>query len=149
VARDEEDYSDYSRHINTTINGLTLISGFAFTAITLLLTRLDQPSSLPSQLVLLFLVILFGLNSLVAQHLGVETLYYCRKVPPQTRKVAVRTALMFLSFVLFGLAIPLMFFLFDLVYLSIVAAVIWLFVILADLVFVYRPLWEYRKKHAG
>ena len=149
MARDVEDYSDYSRHINTTINGLTLISGFAFTAITLLLTRLDQPSALPSQLVLLFLMVLSDLNSRVAQHLGVETLYYCRKVPPQTRKVAVRTALMFLSFVLFGLAITLMFFLFDLVYLSIVAAVIWLFVILADLVFVYRPLLEYRKKHAG
>ena len=146
---DEEDYSDYSRHINTTINGLTLISGFAFTAITLLLTRLDQPSAFPSQLVLLFLLVLSDLNSLVAQHLGVETLYYCRKVPPQTRKVAVRTALMFLSFVLFGLAIPLMFFLFDLVYLSVVTLVVWFFVVLADLIFVYRPLREYRKKHAG
>jgi hypothetical protein len=149
VGHDEEDYSDYSRHINTTINGLTLVNGFAFTAITLLLTRLDQPSSLPSQLVLLFLTVLFDLNALVAQHLGVETLYYCRKVPPQTRKVAVRTAFMFLAFVLFGLGIPLMFFLFDLVYLSIGAAVVWLFVVLADLIFIYRPLQEYRKKHVG
>lgn len=149
MVRDEEDYSDYSRHINTTISELTLINGFAFTTITLLLTRLDQLSSLPSQLVLLFLTILFDLNALVAQHLGVETLYYCRKVPPQTRKVAVRTALMFLAFVLFGLAIPLMFFLFDLVYLSIVTAVVWFLVILADLIFIYKPLLEYRKKHVG
>jgi len=145
---DEEDYSDYSRHINTTISGLTLIDGFAFTAITLLLTRHDQPSSLASQLVLLFLTILFDLNSLIVQHLGVETLYYCRKVPPKTRKVAVRTALMFLSSVLFGMAIPLMFFLFDLVYLSVATAVIWLLVVLAGFVFTYRPLRGYRKKHA-
>lgn len=147
--RDDEDYSDYSRHISTTISELTLIDGFAFTAITLLLTRLDQPSSLPSQLVLLFLVILFDLNSLVAQHLGVETLYYCRRVPPQTRKVTIRTVLMFLSFVLFGLAIPLMFFHFGLVHLSIVTMVIWFFVVLADLTFVYQPLREFRRKHVG
>jgi hypothetical protein len=97
--------------------------------------------------VLLFLVILFDLNSLVAQHLGVETLYFCRRVPPQTRKVAVRTALMFLAFVSFGLAIPLTFLLFDLAHLAAVSSVIWFFVVLADLAFVYKPLREYRKKH--
>jgi hypothetical protein len=70
-----------------------------------------------------------------------------KECPPQTQKIAVRTALMFLSFVLFGLAIPFMFLLFDLVYLSVVTVIIWLFVVLADLIFVYKPLREYRKKH--
>ncbi len=149
MTHEEEDYSDYSRHINTSISGLTLISGFTFTAITLLLTRLDNPSSLHSQLMLLFLVILFYLNGFIAEHLGVETLYYCKRVPPQTRKIAIRTALMFLSFVLFGLAIPFMFLLFDLVYLSVVTMVIWFFVVLVDLVLVYKPLREYRKRHTG
>ena len=149
MGHDEEDYSDYSRHINTSISGLTVIIGFTFTAITLLLTRLDNPSSLGSQLMLLFLVILFYFNAFIVEHLGVETLYYCKRVPPQTQKIAVRTVLMFLSFVLFGLAIPFMFLLFDLVYLSVVAGIIWFIVGLADLVFVYRPLREYRKKHVG
>ena len=149
MTHEDEDYSDYSRHINTSISGLTLISGFTFTAITLLLTRLDNPSSLGSQLMLLFLVILFYLNGFIGEHLGVETLYYCRRVPPQTQKIAVRTALMFLSFVLFGLAIPFMFLLFDLVYLSVVTVIIWFSVVLAVLVFVYKPLREYRKRHTG
>ena len=149
MSQEEEDYSDYSRHINTSISGLTVISGFTFTAITLLLTRLDSPSSLRSQLMLLFLVVIFYLNGFLAEHLGIETLYYCRRVPPQTKKIAVRTALMFLSFGLFGLAIPFMFLLFDLVYLSIVTVVIWLIVLLAILVFVYKPYRKYRDKEDG
>jgi hypothetical protein len=147
MTHEGEDYSDYSRHINTSISGLTLISGFTFTAITLLLTRLDNPSSLGSQLMLLFLVILFYLNGSIAEHLSVETLYFCKKVPPQTQKIAIRTALMFLSYVLFALAIPFMFLLFDLVYLSVVTFIIWFFVVLADLIFVYKPLRENRKRH--
>jgi len=146
---DYSDYSDYSRHINTSISGLTLISGFTFTAITLLLTRLDDPSSLGSQLMLLFLVILFYLNGFIAEHLGVETFYYCKRVPPQTRKITVRTALMFLSYVLFGLAIPFMFTLFGLLCLSVVTATIWFFGVLAVLAFVYKPLWEHRKRRTG
>jgi hypothetical protein len=149
MTHEGEDYSDYSRHINTSISGLTLISGFTFTAITLLLTRLDNPSSLGSQLMLLFLVILFYLNGSIAEHLSVETLYFCKKVPPQTQKIAIRTALMFLSYVLFALAIPFMFLLFDLVYLSVVTFIIWFFVVLADLIFVYKPLRENRKRHTG
>ena len=145
----EEDYSDYSRHINTSINGLTLITGFTFTAITLLLTRLNNSSSLGSQLMLLFLVILFYLDASLAEHLGVETLYCCKRLPPQTRKIAVRATLMMISTALFGLAIPFMFFLFDLVYLSIVTFIIWFSTVLVVWVFVYKPLREYRKKHTG
>ena len=149
MTHDEEDYSDYSRHINTSINGLTLITGFTFTAITLLLTRLDDPSSISSQLMILFLVILFYLDASLADHLSVETLYYCKRVPPQTRKIAVRTTLMMISTALFGLAIPFMLFLFDLVYLSIVTFTIWASTVLVVWFVVYRPLREYRKKHAG
>jgi len=123
--------------------------GFTFTVITLLLTRLDNPSSLNSQLMLLFLVIIFYLNAFITEHLNVETLYYCRRVPQRTRKIAVRTAMIILSTALFGLAIPLMFLLFDLVYLSVVTTIIWCITTLATLVLVYRPLFKYRKKHAG
>ena len=149
MGHDGEDYSDYSRHINTSINGLILIMGFTFTAITLLLTRLDNPSSLGSQLMLLLLVILFYLNAFIVEHLGVETLYYCKRVPPRTRKIAVRTALMLLSTALFGLAIPFMFLLFDLVYLSVVAVIIWLFSVFAHWAFISKPLNEYRRKRAS
>jgi hypothetical protein len=123
--------------------------GFTFTVITLLLTRLGDLYSLGSQLMLLFLVILFYLNGFIAEHLGVETLYYCKGVPPQTRKIAVRTVLMFLSYSLFGLAIPFMFLLFDLVLLSVVAGIVWLIARLLDLVIVYKPLWEYRRKNVS
>jgi hypothetical protein len=145
----EDDYSDYSRHINTSISGLTLIIGFVFTSITLLLTRVENPSSPGPQFMLLFLTVLFYLDAFIVQHLTADTVYYCKRLPPQTRKIAVRTALMVLSTALFGLAIPFMFVLFDLLYLSVVAGAIWLVTSLAELATVYKPLWKYRRKRVS
>jgi len=146
ITRDKEDYSDYSRHITTVMTEMTVINGFIFTAIISLLTKLEQPSMLYSQLLFLLLAILFDLNGLLIQHLTVETLYFCRKLPPQTRKVTIRVALMFVIASLFGFAIPLMFLIFDLVTLASVSAIIWLFGIAAYLALIFKPLKEFRKK---
>ena len=147
VTQDKEDYSDYSRHITTVMTEMTVINGFIFTAIISLLTKLEQPSMLYSQLLFLLLAILFDLNGLLIQHLTVETLYFCRKLPPQTRKVTIRVALMFVIASLFGFAIPLMFLIFDLVTLASVSAIIWLFGIAASLILVFKPMKEFRKRH--
>jgi len=146
ITQDKEDYSDYSRHITTVMTEMTVINGFIFTAIISLLTKLEQPSMLYSQLLFLLLAILFDLNGLLIQHLTVETLYFCRKLPPQTRKVTIRVALMFVIASLFGFAIPLMFLIFDLVTLASVSAIIWLFGIAAYLALIFKPLKEFRKK---
>jgi hypothetical protein len=147
TAQDSRDYSDYSRHITTVMTGMTVINGFIFTAIISLLTKLEQPSMLYSQLLFLLLAIVFDLNSLLLQHLTVETLYFCRKLPPQTRKVTIRVALMDVISGLFGCAIPLMFLIFELVTLAIVSAVIWLFCIVASFALVFKPMREFRKRH--
>jgi hypothetical protein len=76
----------------------------------------------------------------------VETLYFCRKLPPQTRKVTIRIALMFVIASLFGFAIPLMFLIFDLVTLASISAIIWLFGIAAYLTLIFKPMKEFRKK---
>jgi len=118
MAREDEDYSDYSRHVNAVITGTALINGFIFTAIITFLTRLSQPLALYSQALLLLLVVLFYLNSLLLEHLTVETLYFCRRVPPKTRKIVVRVALMIVIASLFGFSVPLMFLVYDLVFLA-------------------------------
>lgn len=146
VTQDKEDYSDYSRHITTVMTEMTVINGFIFTAIISLLTKLEQPSMLYSQLLFLLLAILFDLNGLLIQHLTVETLYFCRKLPPQTRKVTIRVALMFVIASLFGFAIPLMFLIFDLVTLASISAIIWLFGIAAYLTLIFKPMKEFRRK---
>ena len=146
ITQDKEDYSDYSRHITTVMTEMTVINGFIFTAIISLLTKLEQPSMLYSQLLFLLLAILFDLNGLLIQRLTVETLYFCRKLPPQTRKVTIRVALMFVIASLFGFAIPLMFLIFDLVTLASVSAIIWLFGIAAYLALIFKPLKEFRKR---
>jgi len=146
VTQDKEDYSDYSRHITTVMTEMTVINGFIFTAIISLLTKLEQPSMLYSQLLFLLLAILFDLNGLLIQHLTVETLYFCRKLPPQTRKVTIRVALMFVIASLFGFAIPLMFLIFDLVTLASVSAIIWLLGIAAYLALIFKPLKEFRRR---
>ncbi len=149
MVQDNEDYSDYSQHVGTSISGLMILNGFIFTVITLLLTTLNQPLTLYSQLFLLFLTTLFDLNGFLAQHLAVETLYLCKNIPPQTRKIAIRTKLMFLSFSLFWVSIPFMFLLFDLPFLAIASTVAWSLVIVGSLVLVYKPLREFRVKHRG
>src|SRR4030042_1347864 len=95
----------------------------------------------------LLLAILFDLNGLLIQHLTVETLYFCRKLPPQTRKVTIRVALMDVIAGLFGFAIPLMFLIFDLVTLASVSAIIWFFSVVASLILVFKPMKEFRKRH--
>jgi hypothetical protein len=141
-----EDYSDYSRHITTIMNGLTLIEGFIYTAITLLLTRLNQASAIYFQILLLLLIILFYLNGLLVQHLSAETLYYCRKLPPRTRRISFRTGLMFVIYAFFGLSIPIMLLIFDLTFLSIVSTVIWFLNTVAVFVISYKPMTEFRKQ---
>jgi len=146
MAQENEDYSDYSRHVNTVITGTTLINGFIFTAIITFLTRLSQPLALYSQALLLLLVVLFYLNSLLIEHLTVETLYFCRRVPPKTRKIDVRTMLMTAITSLFGFSVPLMFLVYDLVFLATVSTVIWLLVTAVYLTLVYKPMADFRKK---
>lgn len=85
MVQDNEDYSDYSRHVGTNISGLMILNGFIFTVITLLLTRLDQPLTLYPQLFVLFLTTLFDLNGFLAQHLGVETLLMQKYSPPDKK----------------------------------------------------------------
>ena len=146
MGQSAEDYSDYSRHITTIMNGLTLIEGFIYTAITLLLTRLNQASATYSQILLFLLIILFYMNGLLVQHLSSETLYYCRRLPPRTRRISFRTGLMFVIYALFGLSIPIMLLIFDLVFLSIVSTVIWFLSIAAVFVTSYKPMTEFRKQ---
>ncbi len=146
VVQSEDDYSDYSRHITTIMNGLTLIEGFIYTAITLLLTRLGQASTTYSQILLLLLVTLFYLNGFLVQHLEIETLYYCRRLPPRTRKISFRVGLMFVVYAFFGLSIPIMFLIFDLSFLATISTLIWLVTVVAAFVINYKPTAEFRRK---
>jgi hypothetical protein len=146
MTREDEDYSDYSRHLNAVITGTTLINGFIFTAIITFLTRLSQPLAFYSQALLLLLVVLFYLNSLLIEHLTAETLFFCRRVPPKTRKIIVRIALIIIIASLFGFSIPLMFLVYDLIFLATVSTVIWILIIAANLALIYKPIMDFRKK---
>lgn len=149
MVQEDGDYADYSRHVTTTMSGLTVLSGFVFTVITLLVTRLERPITLYPQLLLLFLAVIFDLNLFLYYHLLVETIYLCRNIPPQTRRITLRVRLMGLTFTLFGFSVPFMFLLFNLAYLAATSTAAWILVAVAAWVLIYKPLMAFREKHRG
>lgn len=116
---------------------------FIFTSITILLTQLPDPHSISSKLVLLFLASLLDLTQFAGGWLITEDILYCKKVPPATRQIANR--LLFLIFIMSSFSVVLMFLLWNLIYLSLAAAIVWALFIIAFFIFIWKPFLEYRK----
>jgi len=151
LSTDEKDYSDYARHLSNIISILALFSGFMFTAYTILITRLPDPSTITAQLTLYaistFLKIF--LSSLMWTSLSVDLL--CRKVPPSLKIMnplftKIMNMLLWAS-LLVGMVVitALMSLLWSLKYLAIIQIVQGTLIIVADYVFMLRPYRRYRK----
>jgi len=145
VTTDEEDYSDYIKHMSSFNSEFTTIAGFTFTVLTLLITLLPDPSSITAQLTFFFLAILFDLAILLVAWNTINNIYFCRNVPPSTKGLKVFNWLTFLCFSLSGIPTILLFLLSDLIYLTIVSGGVWALGVIANFVFTYKPLLEYRK----
>ena len=151
LSTDERDYSDYARHLSNVIGNLALFSGFMFTAYTILITRLPDPSTIIAQLTLYaistFLKIFLSLLMWIS--LSVDLL--CRKVPPSLKVInPLLDKIMYLLFWASSLVAmvaitTLMSLLWNLKYLAIIQIVQGTLIIVADYVFMLRPYRRYRK----
>jgi hypothetical protein len=97
------------------------------------------------QLTLLFLTMILDLSIFIAGFFAIEDTYYCEQVPPLTRRVEIVNALVFLTFLLMGLAVPLLFLLWNLTSLATISGLIWLFFALAVFFFIWTPFQKWRK----
>ena len=116
---------------------LSLFSGFTFSAITLLLDQLPDPSSLISQITLFLLVVLFDLCLflLAWQTIIVIGTWNVRKAPARAKwELSFFNLLLIIVFILWGWSIVLMFLLQNLHYLALVSGVLWVAVIVTVVV---------------
>jgi hypothetical protein len=118
LSESEKDYSDYFQIAGNTLSILALLSGFTFTGITILLSQFPFLDSLRTQLILFFLACLFFLFMFMMTWFNNRLMSRCRNLPPVTREIASFNRLIFLGWTLLQLAVPLMFLIWNLTYLS-------------------------------
>ena len=130
----EEDYLGYVKAVaGPRITMLSLFAGFTFSAITMHPNWLPDPSSLISQFILFFLVVLFDLCLfLLAWQVAIVVgTYNVSYAPARAKWELVVFNLVFSAvFILWGWSVVLMFLLRDLHYLALVSGILWLAVII-------------------
>jgi hypothetical protein len=139
MTTDEEDYSDYIKHMSNLSSVGSLLAGFTFTTLTILITRLPDPSSIMSQLVLFFIAVLFYLFIFLVGWNANTIIYFCKKVPPKTKQLSTFNLLTLVSYVLLGVTVILMFLLWNLIYLALASGIVWALFIISFYIFVWKP----------
>jgi hypothetical protein len=137
VTENEEEYTEYVKAVDRSrVTMLSLFSGFTFTAITLFLAQLPNPSSFISQLTLFFLVVLFDLCLflLAWQTIIMIGTWNVSKTPARSKwELSVFNLLLILAFFLWGWSVVLMFLIWNLTFLMLVSGVLWMVVIVATI----------------
>ena len=129
----------------------SLLSGFTFTAITIILTLFPDPSQIQTQIILFVLGVLLDIFLLVVvqQH---HILAICLRIAPQLPRRWIGSWWMkfnaeLLSWVFLSTSVALMFFLWNLIYLAIASVIVTaLFIIYAYLTII-RPFEEFLLQH--
>jgi hypothetical protein len=138
MTENEEEYTEYVKALDKSrVTMLSLFSGFTFSAITLLLDQLSDPSSFISQLTLFFLVVLFDLCLflLAWQTIIMIGTWNVSKVPAHAKwELSVFNLLLMIVFILWGWSVVLMFLLRNLTFLTLVSGVLWVAVIVTAVV---------------
>lgn len=137
-------YSDYAQNLSNVMNGMLFFAGFILTVVAILLTSLPNPIAMQSQLILLFLAAVFYLTVFLAIFCLIEVTYHCENIPPLTRRKRMANALVFLTFLLIGLAFPLLFLLWGLTSLVIISGLIWLLFAVSIYLFIWAPFQKMR-----
>jgi hypothetical protein len=132
MAENDEEYTEYVKCVaGTRVTMLSLLSGFTFSAITLLLYWLPEPKSFVSQLTLFFLAVLFDLCLflLAWQTIIVIGTWNVKKVPAHAKyELSVFNLLLIIVFILWGWTVVLMFLLRSLALLTLISGVLWVIV---------------------
>lgn len=144
MSTNEKDYSAYIAYQSSGMQVYSLFVAFTFTVITLLLTLLPDPHQMLPQVTLFFISILFDIF-LFLTFSGFLNLSKCADhVPPideKEQRRSVTTNFMYLfSLVLWGVAMTLMFLLWNLTILALASGVVYVLFVILILAYVYRPI---------
>lgn len=148
---DEKDYSDYARHLSNVISILALFSGFMFTAYTILITRLPDPSTITAQLTLYTISTFLKIFLSLLLYVTLMADLLCRNLPPFPKVINPLFLnimnLLFYASTLTAMVIitMLMSLLWNLTYLAFIQVVQGTLIIVADYLFMIKPYRQYRK----
>lgn len=131
MSDEKTSYSEYFSHNSVIVGVLSLFCGFLFTSITILLTSLQNKEGALAQATILLLTVIFYFSLYVLLDNLEMAFHYIEDIPPLTLKIRPFFNLL-LIFYLFGTSTVIMFLLFDLLYLAVISAVIWVIVVVAS-----------------
>lgn len=134
------------KHLSNLISIMSLFSGFMFTAYTILITRLPDPTSITAQLALYVISTFLGIFLFILGYFIVVALSSCRNLPPPTKGTDNVNLLFFASTAsAMSIVTTLMSFLWNLTYLAFAQIVTWILLSMAVYLFIIKPGWQYRK----
>lgn len=141
------DPSAFISHLSNLSGVLSLFCGFTFTSITILLTQLSNPLHVLAQLTLFFLAAMMDLFLFLLTWTTISVIHFCEYAPiKQIQHSSSFNWLLFLGLGLWGVAIVLMFLLWNLHYLAIASAVVWLLFCIAGFTFLWKPFQEFYRR---
>jgi len=125
----------------------TFLSGFMFTAITIILTQLPERTTVMAQIALFFMASLLDVFILFMGMFYMNVVYLCRHAPPYSGKPSLTNILSDLSVMLgFGGATILLFLTFGLVYLALAQLVVWLLASIVAYRTIFKPFYQRNKR---
>lgn len=134
-------------HLSNLSGVLSLFCGFTFTAITLLITVLPDPNSFLSQFTLFFFTVLFDLFLFLLAWATTTLIRFCEHVPfNMIQHSGILHWVLILSIGLWGVAVVLMFLLWNLIYLALASGVVWALANTVAFIFIMKPYWKFYKK---
>ncbi len=145
MSTNEKDYSNYIQHMSNLVGGMLFMTGILLTVITLLLTQIPDPSTLPTQVALFFLMILFSLTGFMGIYLTIDVIHYCKEIPPYQSRIRMLNLLSFLASGLWGLSVAILFFLWNLTYLALASLAVWALSLIAMYLTIWKPFQKWRK----
>jgi len=143
--REDSDYSDYIKHLSNMGSMYAFLSGFMFTAMTLIITRLSDPSIIMAQIVLFFMGVMLNVFIYYMGAFYTNVLVLCKNRPPYSGAKSLFNIVSDVSIMIgLGGSIILLFLLWGLVYLALAQTAAWI----AFAVLVFKTYFEpfYKKR---
>jgi hypothetical protein len=145
MSKVEDDYSDYIAYLSNANRNYVTLAGFASTSLALLITLLPNPSQMFAQITLFLVMFMYALLAFIGLWGGWDIIYFCRKVPPLTRRLKTYNYVSLSGYSLFG-AIPVLLFLVkNLIYLALISAFVWIAFMIATYIICWKPFRTYHE----
>ena len=144
MSEDDNDFPDYLSHNGWILGSISLICGFLFSVIALLVSNFPSFNSLHAQIVLFGLTAVFDLSLYNMVDCLVRGIYFCRRVPPLTKHLRSFNIRLLLMFYFFGVTTVFLFLLWSLFYLALASAIMWAIVIAFSYFKIIKPFNKYR-----